>query len=159
MPSLEETVGDLLRARKLKLVIAESCTGGLVGDRITNFAGSSEYFLGGIIAYAYEAKTALLGVPRELLLQHGAVSEKVARAMVRGARKRLDADIALALTGIMGPGGETPSKPVGLVYIALATGSTELCRKFLWHGTRIENKNSSATAALTMLKDYLVQTA
>jgi PncC family amidohydrolase len=153
--SLPQIVGNLLRARGLKLATAESCTGGLVGDLITNVPRSSDYFLGGVVAYAYEAKTALLGVPQELLLAYGAVSEETARAMARGARERLGADVAIAITGILGPGGATPTKPVGLVYIALLSEDADWCRKFSWSGDRHENKYRSAVAALQMLKEYL----
>lgn len=153
--SLSQIVGDLLRARHLKLATAESCTGGLVGDLITNVPGSSDYFLGGVVAYAYEAKTALLGVSKEFLLAHGAVSEETARAMARGVRERLGADIAIAITGILGPGGATQTKPVGLVYIALLSKNADWCRKFSWSGGRLDNKHNSAAAALEMLKEYL----
>ena len=153
--SLPQTVGELFRARQLKLATAESCTGGLVGDMLTNVPGSSDYFLGGVVAYAYEAKTALLGLTPEFLLAHGAVSAETARAMARGARERLGADVALAITGILGPGGGTPTKPVGLVYIALLAADADRCQEFVWHAGRIENKHSSAHAALEMLQKYL----
>lgn len=153
--TLAEIVGDLLRRRNLKLATAESCTGGLIGDMITDVPGSSEYFLGGVVAYAYEAKTALLGVPVDLLLTYGAVSEETARAMAVGARERLGADVAISVTGILGPGGATPAKQVGLVYIALAGKGVDLCRRFLWRGNRRENKRQSAEAALQLLKEHL----
>lgn len=153
--SLSQIVGDLLRARHLKLATAESCTGGLVGDLITNVPGSSEYYLGGVVAYAYEAKTALLGVSAESLLAHGAVSRETARAMARGARERLGADIAIAITGILGPGGATQTKSVGLVYIALLSEDADWCREFSWSGDRLHNKHNSAAAALEMIKEYL----
>ncbi len=153
--SLPQVVGNLLRARHLKLATAESCTGGLVGDQITDVPGSSDYYLGGVVAYAYEAKTALLGVPPDLLLAHGAVSEESARAMAQGVSERLGADVAIAITGILGPGGATPDKPVGLVYIALHAAGATRCVKFLWSGNRLENKSRSAAAALEMLKEYL----
>lgn len=153
--SLPRVIGELLRARDLKLATAESCTGGLVGHLVTNAPGSSEYYLGGVVAYAYEAKTALLGVSPEFLLEHGAVSEETARAMASGLRARLGPDVAIAITGILGPGGATPSKPVGLVYIALQASDADWCRQFLWTGTRLENKQNSASAALELLKEYL----
>ncbi len=153
--SLPQRVGDLLRARTLKVATAESCTGGLLGDQLTGVPGSSDYFMGGVIAYAYEAKTALLGISQDFLLARGAVSEETARAMARGVRERLQADIAVAITGILGPGGGLPNKPVGLVYIALLAQDADWCRKFVWNGNRIENKHSSAHAALELLKEYL----
>jgi nicotinamide-nucleotide amidase len=153
--SLAQEIGGLLRARQLKLATAESCTGGLVGDLITSVPGSSDYFLGGVVAYAYEAKTALLGITPEFLLQYGAVSEETARAMARGVRERLDADVAIGITGILGPGGGTPTKPVGLVYIALLAPEADWRRRFVWDGTRRDNKQHSARAALEMLKEYL----
>ena len=153
--SLPLIIGDLLRKRGLKLATAESCTGGLLGDLITNIPGSSDYFLGGVVAYAYEAKTALLGVPTDLLLTYGAVSEETARAMARGVRERLGAEVVIAITGILGPGGATPTKPVGLVYVALLAADADWCRQFSWSGDRLENKRLSAIAALEMLKQYL----
>ncbi len=152
---LARRAGSLLRERRLTLTVAESCTGGGLGDAVTDVAGSSDYFLGGIIAYANEAKTSLLGVPRELLEAHGAVSPEVATAMAEGARRLLGSDLALSATGIAGPGGVTAGKPVGLVYIALATpGGTEV-RPYTWAGTRVENKRASVQAALELLVDWL----
>lgn len=153
--SLSEEVGRLLRVRSLRLATAESCTGGLVGDLLTNVPGSSDYYLGGFVAYAYEAKTALLGVSADLLLAHGAVSEETARAMARGARERLGADVSISITGILGPGGATPTKPVGLVYIALVSSNADWCRRYQWSGDRLQNKRRSAEAALELLKEYL----
>src|SRR5918912_4513482 len=119
MPKLEETVGELLLAHDLKLALAESCTGGLVASRITDVPGSSHYFLGGFVTYAYEAKTACLGIPFDFLIQHGAVNPETALMMARAARERLGADVALGITGIAGPSGGSADKPVGLVYVAL----------------------------------------
>ncbi len=153
--SLAARAGELLRARHYQLATAESCTGGLVGHLVTSVPGSSDYYLGGVIAYAYQAKTELLGISQEFLLEHGAVSEETARAMVRGVRERLGADVALALTGILGPGGGLPNKPVGLVYVALAAPDTEMVERFLWNGNREQNKLASANAALEMLIHYL----
>ena len=124
--NLEERIGALLAARGLSLVTAESCTGGLVGHRLTNVSGSSSYYLGGLVTYSNRLKEQLLGVPPATLEEHGAVSEATARAMARGARLRLDADLALAVTGISGPTGGTPQKPVGLVYVALSSATAEM---------------------------------
>ena len=153
--SLAQQVGALLRGRHLTFATAESCTGGLVGDLITSVPGSSEYYLGGVVAYAYEAKTELLGISQEFLLAHGAVSEETARAMARGIRERLHADIAVGITGILGPGGGLPNKPVGLVYIALLAPDADWLRHFIWKGARLDNKQSSANAALQMVREYL----
>lgn len=152
---LAVAIGDLLRAKHLKLALAESCTGGLIASHITDVPGSSEYFLGSIVAYAYEAKEGLLDVPHELLLQHGAVSEPIARELAKNARAKFGADVTIGITGIMGPGGATPTKPLGLTYIALSAPDTEWCRHFVWTGNRLENKRDSAHAALEMLHEYL----
>lgn len=153
--SLEVQIGHLLRQRALKLALAESCTGGLIGNRITDVPGSSEYFLGGLVAYAYEAKVALLGVSWETLNAKGAVSQDTALEMARGARRVLNTDIAVAVTGIAGPGGGTPEKPVGTTWIGLAAKEGEWTRLFQFSGDREQNKISSANAALQMLLDYL----
>jgi nicotinamide-nucleotide amidase len=154
--AIESEIGALLLERRLTLATAESCTGGLVGHRITNVAGSSEYYLGGLVAYSYQVKEALLGVEHETLMTHGAVSEEAAREMARGARKRLGADVAVSLTGIAGPGGGTPDKPVGLVYIALSAADAEMCERHVWQGDRLANKEQSAEAALDMILRYLM---
>jgi PncC family amidohydrolase len=153
--SLEFQVGQLLRKRALKLALAESCTGGLIGNRITDVPGSSEYFLGGIVAYAYEAKVALLGVSWDTLNTTGAVSQETVLEMARGARRALTADIAVSVTGIAGPGGGTPEKPVGTTWIGLVAEEGEWTRLFQFSGNREKNKVSSADSALRMLLDYL----
>jgi PncC family amidohydrolase len=152
---LEIQIGQLLRERTLKLALAESCTGGLVGDRITNIAGSSEYFLGGVVAYAYEAKVALLGVSWDTLNAKGAVSQETALEMARGARDLLNADVAVSITGIAGPGGETAEKPVGTTWIGLVAAEGQWTRLFRFSGDREQNKASSADEALQILLDYL----
>jgi len=118
--TLESVVGDLLRAAGATLTVAESCTGGLLGERLTRVAGSSDYFLGGAITYSNRLKTALAGVPEELIAAHGAVSEPVARAMAEGVRARLGSDYGAAITGVAGPGGGSDDKPVGTVHLAVA---------------------------------------
>ena len=154
---LEVAVGRLLTTRKQTLALAESCTGGLVTHRLTNVPGSSDYFVAGVIAYAYEAKVAALGVTWDTLNQFGAVSEETARAMARGVREKFSTTIGVAITGIAGPGGGMPGKPVGLTYIALVSDSAEIVERHVWTGNRIENKEQSAQAALTLLKRYLEQ--
>ena len=152
---LEAVVGDLLRAQGLTLSVAESCTGGLLCHRLTNVAGSSVYFTGGVMAYSYQAKERLLGVPHQMLETYGAVSEETATEMARGVRRILQTGVSLAITGIAGPAGGMPDKPVGLVYIALSAEDDEECRRFVWDGDREQNKARSAQAALEMLADYL----
>jgi PncC family amidohydrolase len=153
--SLELQIGRILRARGLKLSLAESCTGGLLGDRITNLPGSSEYFWGSLVTYAYEAKVALLHVSWDTLNQHGAVSRETVLEMARGARTALDTDIAVSVSGIAGPGGGTEEKPVGTTWIGLAAADGEWTRRFQFDGDRLQNKASSAEAALQLLLDYL----
>jgi PncC family amidohydrolase len=153
--SLEIRVGELLQQHKQKLVLAESCTGGLLGSRITDVAGSSEYFLAGVVAYAYEAKVELLGVSWGTLNSHGAVSRETVLEMARGVRSRMKGDIALSVSGIAGPGGATPDKPVGTTWIGLVAEDTERAELFHFHGDREQNKASAADAALTLLLEYL----
>lgn len=155
MEDLAKRAGELLKKMGLTLSLAESCTGGLIAHRITNIPGSSNYFLGGVVAYSNEAKERLLGVPHETLLRYGAVSEETARAMAEGVRRLLVSDQALAVTGIAGPSGGTPEKPVGLVYIALAAEEEVRCERHIWKGDRLQNKAQSAEAALEMLIAYL----
>ena len=152
---LEEVLGRLLTERKLTVGLAESCTGGLAGHRLTNVPGSSAYFLGGIVAYSNEAKERLLGVSHDTLLEHGAVSAETALEMARGARRALGSDVGLSTTGIAGPGGAMPGKPVGLVYIALSAQGVERVERYVWDRDREGNKALSAEAALAMLKAYL----
>jgi PncC family amidohydrolase len=152
---LEELLRERMCARRLTLATAESCTGGLVSDRITNVSGSSEYFPGGIVAYAYEAKVNLLGVSWDTLNVHGAVSAETVLEMARGARKIFNADIGISVSGIAGPTGGLPEKPVGTTWFALATGMGEWTRHFVWDGDRVQNKRYSSEAALQFVMDYL----
>jgi len=133
------------------LAIAESCTGGLIGDRLTNVPGASAFFLLGITAYDNKAKSKILGVPSALVKKHGAVSKQVVRAMAQGVRKILKTDYGLGVTGIAGPGGFTKNKPVGLVFIALSSGPETIVKKFLFKGTRLAIKQKAGQAALKML--------
>jgi PncC family amidohydrolase len=153
--TLESRIGTLLRERGLKLAVAESCTGGLIADRLTDVPGSSDYFVGGIVAYAYEAKVALLGVSWETLKAYGAVSRETVLEMAHGARKALLADVAVSVSGIAGPGGGLPNKPVGTTWIGLSVpdGERAISRRFL--GDRSENKRLAAEAALQMVMGYL----
>jgi PncC family amidohydrolase len=159
---LEAQIGALLRAKNLKLVLAESCTGGLIGHRVTNIPGSSEYYLGSVTAYAYEAKERLLGVKHDTLIAYGAVSRETAIEMARGVRQALspdfgiDAILGLSVTGIAGPGGGTPTKPVGLVWIGLSTPSGDWAWSYVWPGDREQNKADTAEQALKLIKMYLL---
>jgi PncC family amidohydrolase len=153
---LEVEIGRLLSAHHLRLGLAESCTGGLVGHRITNVAGSSEYFMGGVISYSYEAKVAVLGVSWDTLRTFGAVSRETVLEMAHGAKKLFDAHIAVSISGIAGPGGGTADKPVGTTWVALVAENGEWTRKFQFHGGREQNKAASAEAALQMLLEYLL---
>lgn len=149
---LEEQLSDLLIQHNLTVATAESCTGGLVASRITDVAGSSAYMLGGVVAYSNAAKQALLKVREQTLIDHGAVSAETAMEMAAGARALLGTDYALSVTGIAGPGGGTPEKPVGLTYIGLAgPDDLLLARRHVWPHDRIENKRASADAALMLL--------
>lgn len=153
--SLEIRVGQLLQERGLKLVLAESCTGGLLGSRITDVPGSSAYFLGGVVAYAYEAKVELLGVSWDTLNTRGAVSRETVLEMARGVRTSLKGDIAISVSGIAGPGGATPDKPVGTTWIGLVTNEGEWAKTFRFSEDREGNKVSAVDAALTMLLEHL----
>jgi nicotinamide-nucleotide amidase len=150
-PAVAELVlalADALRQRRWTLATAESCTGGLVGSLITQVPGSSAYYVGGVVSYADSAKVALLGVPRDLLAAHGAVSAPVAEAMARGVRTKLAADLALSITGVAGPGGGSAEKPVGLVYIGLATVESVASRRLMLSGDRRAVRLGAAQAAL-----------
>lgn len=153
--ALEVVVGELLRQRRMTLAVAESCTGGLIGHRITNVPGSSVYYEGSITAYSYDVKELILHVRHDTLYRYGAVSEQAAREMALGIRRAFRADIGLAVTGIAGPGGGMPDKPVGLAYVALAARDGEWVERCMWDGDRWENKEHSAEAALDLLRRYL----
>ncbi len=155
--TLEEAVGRLLRHRRLKLATAESCTGGLIGHRVTNVAGSSEYYLGGVVAYSNALKTDELSVDPALIEEHGAVSEAVARAMAVGVRQRTGAGIGLSVTGIAGPGGGSEEKPVGLTYIAIASATQVQCVRREFWGGREQVKLRAAQAALEFLRRALLE--
>jgi len=153
--TLARQSGELLKQRQLTLATAESCTGGLLATHLTNIPGSSAYFSGGVIAYCDEIKRQLLGVPGDVIAHHGAVSRETALTMASGARKLLGSDLALATTGIAGPTGGSPHKPVGLVYVALAAADAHECHECRWEGNRWENREWSTGAALELLLEYL----
>ena len=153
--SLPEAVVEELKERKLTLAVAESCSGGGLGNQITNVAGSSEVFLGGVIAYANSLKTGLLGVPEEVLKNHGAVSKQMAQAMAAGVRRLCGADIGLAITGIAGPGGASADKPKGLVHIHLNAENCDREMRQLFSGSREMIKMRAITQALNLVREYL----
>jgi nicotinamide-nucleotide amidase len=153
--TLESVIGELLRERKLTLAVAESCTGGLIGHRITNIPGSSDYFDRGLAVYSNRAKRDLLGVPARTLNRYGAVSEKTALAMAAGVRERSRSDLGLAVTGIAGPGGGTPEKPVGTVWIALASCEGARAGHYLFGGRRQQIKIMTAYTALDWVRRAL----
>lgn len=147
--------GKALEARGLTLAVAESCTGGQLGDRITEVPGSSSYFLGGVISYSNEAKTDMLGVDKAVLRSRGAVSEEVAVQMAKGVRELFRAGIGVGVTGIAGPTGGTPSKPVGSVFIAVTSSERTVCARNIFDGDRSAVKSKSVAKALEMLVDFL----
>ena len=153
--NLEQTLGQLLKQRGLKLATAESCTGGRIADRITDVPGSSDYFVGGVVAYSYEAKVASLHVSWDTLRLNGAVSRETVIEMARGVRTTLGADIGVSVSGIAGPGGGLPEKPVGTTWIGLSARDGDWARMFVWDGDRQANKDASSEAALIMVMDYL----
>lgn len=154
---VEESIGDLLRSAGLTLAVGESCTGGLVCHKVTSVSGSSEYFKGGVVAYSNDAKISALGVNRGDIEKHGAVSGSVAEGMANGARLKLRADIGLGITGIAGPLGGVPSKPVGTVFVALAHSGGVEARRLDLRGSRMEIKENSSNKALEMLKEHLLR--
>jgi nicotinamide-nucleotide amidase len=154
--NLEEVVGDLLKERHETIAIAESCTGGLLGNRITNVPGSSGYFLLGVVAYSNDAKTHLLDVPAEQLDKFGAVSSQTARTMAEQVREKSKATYGLSITGIAGPSGGTPEKPVGLVYVALSWDGGVLVKKNLFLGDRNAVKFQSSQKALDVLRRHIL---
>jgi nicotinamide-nucleotide amidase len=152
---VEELVLSLAAAQGLRLATAESCTGGMVAARLTDIAGSSASFVGGVVAYSDDVKRAELGVPEELLAAHGAVSAEVAAAMAEGARQRLDADVAVSVTGVAGPGGGTPEKPVGRVHIHAAGPDGSLVRMLDLPGEREQIRVRATVTALHLLRALL----
>jgi PncC family amidohydrolase len=151
----EERLGGLLREKQLRLAVAESCTGGLIASRITDVAGSSDYFDAGVVVYSNQAKQTFLSVPTTSIEAHGAVSREVAEKMAEGVRAATSADIGLAVTGIAGPSGGSPEKPVGTVYIGLASKAGTFFRKFTFSGERLEIKEQTSTEALQFAIDLL----
>ncbi len=156
MTSIEQGVGNLLRQKGLTLGVVESATGGLISHLITNVHGSSDYYQGSVTAYSNEAKIKVVGVREETINKYGAVSPQVAEEMALGGRKILAVDICLADTGIAGPSGATPGKPVGLFYIGLSHQAGTYSQKHNFQGDRKQNKRRAAEAALGWLREYLL---
>jgi nicotinamide-nucleotide amidase len=156
MGAIEQEVGSLLREKGLTLGLVESATGGLMSHLITNVPGSSDYYMGSVTSYSNEIKVRVVGVKKETIERYGAVSPQVAEEMAQGGQKVLDVDICLADTGIAGPGGATPGKPVGLFYIGLSHKMGTYSRRHVFSGDREQNKRSAAEAALAWLREYLL---
>ncbi len=154
-PSEAEMLVSLLRLKGKTMSTAESCTGGLIGASITDIPGASEAFLGGVVSYSNDAKEGILGVSHSVLIEHGAVSEQTARQMVEGSIRLFDSDYAVAVTGIAGPGGATPEKPVGLVYIAVADGPRTVVTRNVFNGDRQEVRESTVREACSLLTDMV----
>ncbi len=150
--SLEEVVGMYLVMKQKTLAVAESCTGGLLSERLTSIPGSSNFFLGGAVCYSNELKTTLAGVPPALVAANGAVSKTVAQAMAEGIRRRAQASLGVSITGIAGPGGGTPEKPLGLVYIAVADQQSTSVREFRFPGNRERIRFWASQAALELIR-------
>jgi len=154
---LEDVIGDLLKEKKLTITTAESCTGGMIANRITNVSGSSDYYLGGFITYSNQLKSEELGVPEKMIADCGAVSKEVAEAMANGARLSAKTDIALSVTGIAGPTGGTPEKPVGLCWIGYSDAESTFAMKFNFGDNRLRFKERASQAALEMLRRKLLK--
>ena len=157
--TLEETVVQLLRENELTLTTVESCTGGLLTGRLINVAGASEVVKQGLVTYSNKAKRKLVGVKKTTLKEYGAVSDKTAREMVKGAILMTGSDVAVAVTGIAGPDGGTKEKPVGLVYIAAAVRGQLYVKEYRFTGDRAKIRESSVAAALTLLREGILDTA
>ena len=155
LADLAVRLGALCTQRGVRVATVESCTGGLVGHLITEVPGSSIYFVGGFVTYSDALKRDTVGVPVDVLAAHGAVSAQVAMAMATGGRDRTGADLAASVTGIAGPDGGSPAKPVGLTYVAVADGNEVTVRRHLWSGDRADNKRRSAAAALELLLERI----
>ena len=153
--NLLENISTELKKRHLTVATAESCTGGLIAHTLTNISGSSNYFERGVVSYSNRAKMELLNVPEDTLKKVGAVSKEVAKAMAEGIRIKSNADIGLSTTGIAGPTGGTPEKPVGLVYIGLSIKDKTIVKKFQFKGNRLQNKESTCNAALELLLEQI----
>ena len=152
--SLEQEVARLLLSLKITIAVAESCTGGLICHRLTNISGSSDYLELGVVAYSNRSKIELLGVPGQIIREHGAVSEACVLAMATGIKRLAETDMGLSVSGIAGPTGGTPEKPVGTVYMALTSNEDTQCWKYLFDGSRGEIKHKASEEALMRIQEY-----
>ena len=152
--SLEQEVASLLLSLKITIAVAESCTGGLICHRLTNISGSSDYLEMGVVTYSNRSKIDLLGVPQQLISAHGAVSEACVLAMARGVKRLAGTDLGLSVSGIAGPTGGTPDKPVGTVHMALASNQDVQCWKYYFTGSRSDIKHKATQQALTHIRDH-----
>ena len=155
LEQLSEEVGRSLSAAELTISCAESCTGGLLTSMLTDVSGSSSYVMGSVVSYSDDVKMRILNVASDTLNTYGAVSEETAREMAEGVRRLIQTDIGVAVTGVAGPGGGTPEKPVGLVYIAVSSARSTVAVKKQLNGTRVENKRASVQKALEMIRDMI----
>jgi PncC family amidohydrolase len=155
MGTTPRKLGQLLLSRGLTLAVAESCTGGLIGDRLTDVSGSSQYFAGGVIVYSNSAKTRLLGVRRQTLSLWGAVSEQTVREMAASVCRRFRSQVGIAVSGIAGPGGGSKAKPVGLVYVCVRAGRRVVAEQYRFRGSRRNVKKQAAAAALRLCRSLL----
>jgi len=153
---LEETLGKLLTEKHLTVAVAESCTGGYIAHRLTNVSGSSVYFERGVVSYSNESKIQLLGVPKTTIEEHGAVSEETARAMAEGIRRISGTDIGLSVTGIAGPTGGTPEKPIGLVYIGLSDATGTIVKRHMFADERVRFKDRTSQAGLELIRKRIL---
>ncbi|MFC1531914.1 nicotinamide-nucleotide amidohydrolase family protein [Thermodesulfobacteriota bacterium] len=152
---MEEVVGNMLEERDLTISVAESCTGGLIGNLLTNVPGSSSYFLGGVIVYSNRSKVDLLNVSSKTIQEYGAVSDQAVREMAEGVKKKFKSPMGLAITGIAGPSGGSTEKPVGTVFIGLAVEKEVFSGRYRFHGAREQIKQNSSTMALDWVRRYL----
>lgn len=155
MPNIEERIGQSLAEAGITLSTAESCTGGMIASRLTDVPGSSAYFLGGVITYSNKSKQSILHVPEELIIQHGAVSGEVVTKMAEGVQKLFGSDLAISISGILGPTGGSIQKPVGTIWIGLRIFSSSFFKNILVNGSRSQNKRQSVQAALDFLLENI----
>ena len=155
MSQLTKEIGDILRQKGLSLGTVESATGGLISHLITGVSGSSDYYKGSVISYSNDIKINVVGVKKSTLEKYGAVSQETVEEMATGGRQLLKVDICIADTGIAGPAGDAPEKPIGLFYIGLSHSSMTFNQKYIFHGNRAQNKLKAARTALKMLKTFL----
>ncbi len=150
-----EALIELARRKGVRISCAESCTGGMIGCILTSIPGSSDVFMGSAVTYSNDSKESILGVDHQTLLDHGAVSEETAREMASGSVRAYDTDAAVAVTGIAGPGGAVPGKPVGTVYIAVSDGPRQIVSRFQFEGDRDSVRGQTATEAIRMLSEFI----